>query len=54
MGETENALHIRMNSHCSGVTTKKPENPVSAHLNQPGHSLKDLGVMGLEKFTSIT
>ena len=49
VGETENALHIRMNGHRSDITTKKLDKPVAAHFNQPYHSLEDLRVMGIEK-----
>lgn len=49
VGETENALHVRMNGHRSDINTKKLEKPVAAHFNQPDHSLKDLKVMGIEK-----
>ena len=35
VGETENALHIRMNGHWSDINTKKLEKPVA--------------VMGIEK-----
>ena len=49
VGETENALHIRMNGHRSDITTKKLDKPVAAHFNQPDHSLEDLRVMGIEK-----
>ena len=40
VGETENALHIRMNGHRSDIRTKKTENPVAAHFCQPAHSVK--------------
>ena len=46
IGETENALHIRMNGHCSGITTKKVG---FFHFNQPGHTPEDLRVMGIVK-----
>ena len=49
VGETENALHIRMNGHRSDITTKKLDKPVATHFNQPDHSLEDLKVMGIEK-----
>ena len=49
VGETENALHIRMNGHRSDITTKKLDKPVAAHFNQPDHSYEDLRVMGIEK-----
>ena len=48
-GETENALHIRMNGHWSNIKTKKLDKPVAAHFNQPDHSFEDLRVMGIEK-----
>ena len=49
VGETENALHIRMNGHRSDITTKKLDKLVAAHFNQPDHSYEDLRVMGIEK-----
>ena len=49
VGETENALHIRMNGHRSDITTKKLDKPVAAHFNQPNHSYEDLRVIGIEK-----
>ena len=49
VGETENALHIRMNGHRSDITTKKLDKPVAAHFNQPNHSYEDLRVIVIEK-----
>ena len=49
VGETENALHIRMNGHRSDIRTKKTEKPVAAHFCQPDHSVKDLEVRGLKR-----
>ena len=49
VGETENALHIRLNGHRSDVKTKKMEKPVAAHFNLPGHSMEDLTIMVFEK-----
>ena len=49
VGETEIALHIRMNGHRSDITTKKLDKPVASHFNQPDHSLEDLKVMGIKK-----
>ena len=43
VGETENHLHIRINSHRSDIHTKKTEKPVAAHFCQPDHSVDDLG-----------
>ncbi len=49
VGETVNALHIRLNGHRSDVKTKKLDKPVAAHFNLPDHSIEDLEVMGIEK-----
>ena len=49
VGETENALHIRMNGHRSDIRTRKTEKPVATHFCQPDHSLEDLEVRGIEK-----
>ncbi len=49
VGETVNALHIRLNSHRSDVKTKKLDKPVVAHFNLPDHSIEDLEVMGIDK-----
>ena len=49
VGETENALHIRMNGHQSDITMKMLDKPVATHFNQPDHSLDDLRVMWIEK-----
>ena len=49
VGETENALHIRLNGHRSNVKTKKMEKPVAAHFNLPGHSMEDLTIVVIEK-----
>ncbi len=42
VGETENALHIRMNGHRSDIRTMKTDKPVAAHFCQPDHSFDDL------------
>ncbi len=52
VGETENALHIRLNGHRSDVKTKKLDKPVAAHFNLPDHTIDDLEVMGIEKIHS--
>ena len=49
VGETENALHIRMNGHRSDINRNLPEKPVAAHFNAPGHSADDLSVMVIER-----
>ena len=47
IGETEKTLHIRMNSHCSDIRTRKTEKPVAVHFCQSDHSVKDLEVRGI-------
>ena len=49
VGETENALHVRMNGHRSNIHTKKTNKPVAAHFCQSDHSVEDLEVRGIEK-----
>ena len=49
VGETENALHIRMNGHRSDIRTRKTDKPVAAHFCQPDHTAEDLEVRGIEK-----
>ncbi len=49
VGETEQALHMRMNGHRSDIRTKKVEKPVAAHFCQANHSLRDLEVKAIEK-----
>jgi len=49
VGETENALHIRLNGHRSDIRTKKTDKPVAEHFNLVGHSIKDLTIMVIEK-----
>ena len=49
VGETEQALHLRMNGHRSDIRTKKVEKPVAAHFCQEDHSQRDLEVKAIEK-----
>ena len=49
MGETEQALHERINSHRSDVKLKKIEKPVAAHFNSPNHTVQDMMVMVVEQ-----
>ncbi len=49
VGETEQALHLRMNGHRSDIRTKKVDKPVAAHFCQEDHSLEDLEVKGIEQ-----
>ena len=49
VGETENALHVRMNSHRSNIKHQRLEKPVAKHFNSTGHSLEDLSIYIIEK-----
>ena len=49
VGETENALHIRINGHCSDIRTRKIDKLVAAYFCQPDHTMEDLEVRGIEK-----
>ena len=49
VGETENALHIRMNGHRSDIKNRRLEKLVAKHFNSVGHSLDDLSIFVVEK-----
>ena len=49
VGETENALHIHMNGHCSDIKRRHLEKPVAKHCNSTGHSLEDLSVYVIDE-----
>ena len=49
VGETENALHIRMNGHGSNIRKKKTEKEVAAHFCQLDQTVEDLQVKETEK-----
>ena len=49
VGETENALHIRMNGHRSDIKHRRLEKPVATHFNSEGHSLEDLSFFVIEQ-----
>ena len=49
VGETENALHVRMNGHRSDIKHRRLEKPVAKHFNSTGHSLEDLSIYVIEK-----
>ena len=49
VGETENALRIRLTGHRSDINHHRLDRPVAHHFNQPHHSLKDLTIMVIEK-----
>ena len=52
VGETENALHLRMNGHRSDYYRKLADKPVAAHFNEPCHSFEHLSVMVIEQMGS--
>ena len=49
VGETENALHVRMNGHCSDTNHRRLEKPDAKHFNSMGHSLEDLSIYIIEE-----
>ena len=49
VGETENALHIRINDHRSDIKNRRLEKPVAEHFNSVGHFLDDLSIFAVEK-----
>ena len=49
VGETENALRVRLTGHRSDISHRRLDKPVAHHFNQPHHSLKDLTIMIIEK-----
>ena len=48
MGETETALHVRMNGLQLNINHRHLEKPVAQHFNSNGHSLEDLYVFVIE------
>ena len=50
VGETSQALHLRMNGHRSDIRLKKTaEKPVAHHFCSPGHKLDHLSVMVVDQ-----
>ena len=49
VGETENALHIRMNGHQSDIKHQRLDRPVANYFNSEGHSLEDPSVFVIEQ-----
>ena len=49
VGETEQALHQRMNSHRSDIRKKTKEKPVAAHFCSGGHALSDFNVVVVDQ-----
>ena len=52
VGETRNALHIRMNGHRGDIYHRCLDKPVSAHFNSSDHNLQHLSIMVLEVMRS--
>ena len=52
VGETRNALHIRMNRHRGDIYHRHLDKPVSAHFNSSDHNLQHLSIMVLEVMRS--
>ena len=52
MGETPNALHIRMNGYRNDIAHRRIEKPVAAHFNSTGHSIGDLRILVIEAMRS--
>ena len=52
VGETRNALHIRMNGHRGDIYHRRLDKPVSAHFNSSDHNLQHLSIMVLEVMRS--
>ena len=49
VGETEQALNERLNSHGSDINRKSKDKPVAVHFNLPGHCTADLQVMVIDQ-----
>ena len=49
VGETENALHVRLTGHRSDIKHRRIEKPVAKHFSLPDHSMEDLKLMVIEK-----
>ena len=48
VGQTSRSLADRTNDHLSYIRTHKLNTPTGLHFNQPGHSLQDFSIMGIE------
>ena len=50
VGETDQALHCRMNNHWADITHHRTqEKPVAAHFNSGVHTIEDMTVMVIER-----
>ena len=48
VGETENALRVRLTGHRSDIRHRRTEKPVARHFNLVDHSINDLTIMVIE------
>ena len=53
VGETENALRIRLTGHRSDIHHRRLDRPVAKHFNLLDHSLDDLTIMIIEKIHRV-
>ena len=49
VGETDNALRVRLTGHRSDINHHRTDRPVAQHFTLPDHSIKDLTIMVIEK-----
>ena len=49
IGETEQALNEKLNSHRSNIKNKALDKPVALYFNKPGHNISDLQVMVIDQ-----
>ena len=49
VGETENALRVRLTGHRSDIHHRRTDRPVARHFCQSDHSIHDLTIMAVEK-----
>ena len=49
MGETEQALNERLNSHRADIKHKRTEKPVAAHFTSSNHTADDVQVLVIER-----
>ena len=49
VGETENALHIRMNGQQSDIKQRRLEKSVASDFNSEGHSLENFSIFVIKQ-----
>ena len=49
IGETENALRVRLTGHRSDIKHRRTDRPVAKHFSLPDHSMEDLSIMVIQK-----